>query len=161
MTNTVQFPNLGFSVDISSVAFHLFGIPIYWYGIFIGVGMILAVLFAFRQAPRFGVDQDRMIDVILIGFVLAIVGGRLFYVLFSGNEYANFWQLIDLRSGGIAIYGGIIGAFIGALIGCKWRKVPVTPLFDLTGMGFLIGQCLGRWGNFFNQEAFGGKTSSQ
>lgn len=160
MENTVFFPALGLSIDVNRVAFTVFGIDIYWYGILIGIGMALAVLFAFKKARSFGIDVDRMIDVILIGFVLAIVFGRLYYVLFVDAQYRTFFELIDLRSGGIAIYGGVIGATVGAVIGCKWRKVPIGPMLDLTAMGFLIGQGIGRWGNFFNQEAFGNNTTS-
>lgn len=159
-TNLVEFPKLGISMELSNVAFSIFGFDIYWYGVLIGLGMGLAVLFAFKNANRFGIDIDRMIDVIFVGFVCAIVFGRLYYVLFMDNRYRTFYELIDLRSGGIAIYGGIIGAFVGAFAACKWRKVPVLPMFDLVSMGFLIGQCLGRWGNFFNQEAFGTNTDS-
>ena len=159
MSTTVVFPGLGIHFDISRVAFTLFGMPIYWYGIFIGLGVFLAIAFGLKQARSFGIDPDRMIDVIVIGLIFGVVGARLYYVLFvSVIEYTSFWQLINLRDGGLAIYGGIIFGFLGALIGCKWRKVPVLPMFDLTAMGFLIGQCLGRWGNFFNQEAFGNNT---
>ena len=157
--NLVEFPGLGISLEINNVAFTVFGVPIYWYGVFIGVGMLLAVLFAFQNATRFGVDSDRMIDVITVGLICAIVGGRLYFLAFSDLEYKTFFDIINLRGGGIAIYGGIIGGFLGAGITCKLRKVPVLPLFDLAGMGFLIGQALGRWGNFFNQEAFGTNTN--
>lgn len=159
MTNIVEFPGLGLSFTVNSVAFTIGGIEIYWYGVLIASGLFLAVLFAFSQARRFGVDSDRMIDVVLIGVVCAIVCGRLYFVIFSDQQYNTFFDVIDIRSGGIAIYGGIIGAFIGAFIGCKWRKVALLPLFDLTGMGFLIGQSIGRWGNFTNQEAFGSNTA--
>lgn len=159
MVNIVEFPGLNLSMEINNVAFSIFSFPIYWYGICIGVGMILALLFAFTQAKRFGIDADRMIDVVMIGLVCAIVGGRLYYVLFVDQKYASFKELIDLRSGGIAIYGGIIGAFVGAYFACRWRKVPIAPMFDLAAMGFLIGQACGRWGNFFNQEAFGSNTT--
>ncbi|MFV0414641.1 MAG: prolipoprotein diacylglyceryl transferase, partial [Oscillospiraceae bacterium] len=159
MINIVEFPGLGIVMEISRVAFTIFGVPIYWYGVCIGLGMLLAVLFAFSQSKSFGVDADRMVDVIVIGLVLAIVAGRLYYVAFSDLAYTNLYDIVNLRAGGIAIYGGIIGAFIGAAIGCKWRKVPLGPMFDLGGMGFLIGQAFGRWGNFFNQEAFGTNTT--
>lgn len=157
--NLVEFPGLGISVEISNVAFSIFGFDIYWYGVCIGLGLFLAVLFAFKNAKRFGIDSDRMIDVITIGLITAIVGGRLYFVAFSEGEYKTFFDLINLRAGGIAIYGAVIGAFIGAAIGCKLRKVPMLPMFDLAGIGFLIGQSLGRWGNFFNQEVFGVNTT--
>ncbi|NLW79479.1 MAG: prolipoprotein diacylglyceryl transferase [Ruminococcaceae bacterium] len=160
MENLVTFPGLGIEIVVPRVAFTLFGAPIYWYGVLIGIGLLLALVFAFSQAKRFGLDPERMVDVIIVGFVLAIVCGRLYYVLFSDQTYATFFDVIDLRSGGIAIYGGIIGAFIGAVIACKWRKVALLPMLDLTAMGFLIGQAIGRWGNFFNQEAFGDNTAA-
>lgn len=159
MTNYVQFPNLGISFNISNVAFSIFGFHIYWYGVLIGTGMMLAVLFAFKKATSFGIDVNRMIDVIFIGFVCAIVSGRLYYVIFVDTQYRTLLDILYIRGGGIAIYGAIIGAFLGVLAGTKWRKVPLLPMMDLTSMGFLIGQSLGRWGNFFNQEAFGSNTS--
>ncbi|MDL2254140.1 prolipoprotein diacylglyceryl transferase [Ruminococcaceae bacterium OttesenSCG-928-I18] len=159
MQVTVFFPGLGIHFDINRVAFTLFGMPVYWYGVLIGLGVFLAIAFALNQARSFGIDPDRMIDVIVIGLILGVIGARLYYVLFvSVIEYTSFWQLINLRDGGLAIYGGIIFGFLGALLGCKLRKVPLLPMFDVTAMGFLIGQCIGRWGNFFNQEAFGTNT---
>lgn len=158
--NLIEFPRLGIAMELSNVAFTIFGINIYWYGVLIATGMMLAMLFAFKNAPRFGINSDRMVDVIMVGFVCSIVCGRLYYVLFSQEKYENFMQLINLRNGGIAIYGGIIGAFVGSFAACKWRRVPVLPMFDLISMGFLIGQCIGRWGNFFNQEVFGKNTAS-
>lgn len=155
----IEFPGLGISFSLSRVAFTIFDVEIYWYGIFIGMGMLLALALAFRLAPKFGIDVNRMIDVIVVGLICAIICGRLYYVVFSDLPYNTFFDVIDIRSGGIGIYGAIIGAFVGAFVMCKIRKVPVLPLFDLAGMGFLIGQGLGRWGNFFNQEAFGTNTT--
>lgn len=156
MEYVVEFPGLGLVVDINNVAFTILGFPIYWYGICIGVGMVLAVLFAFSQCDRFGIDSDRLVDVVLVGLICGLVCGRLYYIVFSDLSITDFFRF---REGGLAIYGGIIGGFLGALAACKIRKVPVLPLFDLAGMGFLIGQCFGRWGNFFNQEAFGTNTT--
>lgn len=156
MSFVVEFPGLGWTFDINRVAFTFFGISVYWYGIFIGLGMVLAVLFAFSQCDRFGIDGDRLVDVVVGGLLCGLIGGRLYYILFSNLPITDFFRF---RSGGIAIYGGIIGGFLGAALLCKLRKVPMLPLFDLAGMGFLIGQCLGRWGNFFNQEAFGTNTT--
>lgn len=156
MSFVVEFPGLGWVLDINRVAFTVFGVSVYWYGVFIGLGMVLAVLFAFSQCDRFGIDSDRLVDVVVGGLLCGLLGGRLYYILFSDLPLADFFRF---RNGGIAIYGGIIGGFLGAALICKLRKVPMLPLFDLAGMGFLIGQCFGRWGNFFNQEAFGTNTT--
>ena len=100
-----------------------------------------------------------MVDVILIGIVLGIVSARAYYVAMAPFKYESIWEMIAVRDGGLAIYGGIIGGFVFGGLACKWRGVPVLPMFDLAGMGFLIGQGCGRWGNFFNQEAFGCNTT--
>ena len=159
MTNLVQFPGLGLEFELNRVAFHIGGISIYWYGVCIAVGLCLALIFAFRHSIEFGVDPDSMVDVILIGVVLGIVSARAYYVAMAPFKYESIWDMIAIRDGGLAIYGGIIGAFLFGGLACKWRGVPVLPMFDLTAMGFLIGQCCGRWGNFFNQEAFGCNTT--
>ncbi len=158
MTNIVEFPGLGLEFNVSSVAFTVFGVPVYWYGVLIGLGMLLAVTLALSQAKSFGIDPNRMVDVIAIGLVTGVLGARIYYIIFSDIEYNTLFDFFNLRGGGLAIYGGVIGALLGCLIACKWRKVPLLPMLDLTGMGFLIGQCLGRWGNFTNQEAFGSNT---
>ncbi len=100
-----------------------------------------------------------MVDVILIGVVLGIASARAYYVVMAPFEYESIWEMLAIRDGGLAIYGGIIGSFLFGGLACKWRGVPVLPMFDLTAMGFLIGQGCGRWGNFFNQEAFGCNTT--
>lgn len=159
MTYHVQFPGLGLEFTLDRVAFTVFGMPIYWYGILIATGLALAIVFAFSHARRFGIDADRMVDVILIGTVCAVVGGRAFYVATAPFEYASFAEMLDIRLGGVAIYGAVIAAFFSGYFACKWRKVPILPMFDLAGMGFLLGQGIGRWGNFVNQEAFGTNTT--
>lgn len=159
MTNHVHFPGLGLDFLINNVAFYLFGMPVYWYGITITFGMILAIIFVLSQAKLFGLNSDRMIDIIVVGVFTALLGGRLYYVFFIDSSYANIWDMLNLRQGGIAIYGAIIGAFIGGYIMCRIRKVNVPAFFDDISMGFLIGQAIGRWANFFNQEAFGSNTN--
>ena len=151
MTNLVQFPGLGLSFELDRVAFSIGGMNIYWYGVCIAVGMCLALVFAFRHSVEFGVDADAMVDVILIGVVMGILCARLYYVALSPYQYHSLKDVLAIRDGGLAIYGGIIGAFLFGGLACKWRKVPVLPMFDLAAMGFLIGQGCGRWGNFFNQ----------
>ena len=160
MTNLVQFPGLGLSFELDRVAFSIGGMNIYWYGVCIAVGMCLALVFAFRHSVEFGVDADAMVDVIFIGVVMGILCARLYYVALSPYQYHSLKDVLAIRDGGLAIYGGIIGAFLFGGLACKWRKVPVLPMFDLAAMGFLIGQGCGRWGNFFNQEAFGCNTDS-
>ena len=160
MTNLVQFPGLGLSFELNRVAFSIGGMNIYWYGVCIAVGLCLALVFAFRHCQEFGVDPDAMVDVILIGTVCAVIGGRAFYVATAPFEYASFAEMLDIRLGGVAIYGAVIAAFLSGYFACRWRKVPILPMFDLAGMGFLLGQGIGRWGNFVNCEAFGGYTDS-
>ncbi|PDX62320.1 prolipoprotein diacylglyceryl transferase [Faecalibacterium langellae] len=159
MTNLVQFPGLGLSFELNRVAFSIGRFNVYWYGVCIAFGICLALVFAFRHSVEFGVDADSMVDVILIGIVLGIASARAYYVAMAPFKYESIWEIIAIRDGGLAIYGGIIGGFLFGGLACKWRGVPVLPMFDLTAMGFLLGQCCGRWGNFFNQEAFGCNTT--
>ena len=159
LTNLVQFPGLGLSFELNRVAFSIGRFNVYWYGVCIAFGICLALVFAFRHSIEFGVDADSMVDVILIGIVLGIASARAYYVAMAPFKYESIWEMIAIRDGGLAIYGGIIGGFLFGGLACKWRGVPVLPMFDLTAMGFLLGQCCGRWGNFFNQEAFGCNTT--
>lgn len=159
LTNLVQFPGLGLSFELNRVAFSIGRFNVYWYGVCIAFGICLALIFAFRHSVEFGVDADSMVDVILIGIVLGIASARAYYVAMAPFKYESIWEMIAIRDGGLAIYGGIIGGFLFGGLACKWRGVPVLPMFDLTAMGFLLGQCCGRWGNFFNQEAFGCNTT--
>lgn len=159
MVYHVQFPGLGLEFTINRVALSIGGFNIYWYGVIIAVGMLLALLYAFRYAVDFGIDSDRLVDVVAIGTVMAIVCARAYYVAMAPFEYHSLWEMVDIRLGGIAIYGAVIGAFVFGGLAAKWRKVPLLPLFDLVALGFLIGQGIGRWGNFVNQEAFGTNTT--
>lgn len=151
----VQFPGLGLDLTVNRVALSIGGFNIYWYGVIIAAGMLLAMLYAFRNAVDYGIDSDRLVDVVAIGTVMAIVCARIYYVAMAPFAYQSIWEMIDIRKGGIAIYGAVIGAFIFGGLAAKWRKVPLLPLFDLVSLGFLIGQGIGRWGNFVNQEAYG------
>ncbi len=157
---TKLFPN-GLSID--NVMFTIPGInlDIYWYGFLIALGMVLAMIYAFSRCKKFGLDIDRVTDTVLAGLIGGIIGARLYYVIFSIENYMteegtlDFSLIFNIRDGGLAIYGGIIGGLLIGGIMAKIRKVKLMPMLDLAGMGFLIGQCLGRWGNFFNQEAYG------
>lgn len=155
----VSFPGLGLEFTLNRVAFTLFGMPIYWYGILIALGMLLALVFAFTNNRRFGVNSNRMVDVIVLTTICAVICGRAYYVIFSPRPYADLWDVISIRDGGMAIYGAVLGAFFFGWLICKWRKVPVLPMFDIAAIGFLMGQGVGRWGNFINQEAFGTNTA--
>ena len=140
------------------MAFSLGGLNAYWYGLIIA-GALLALIFAFRYAVDFGIDADRLVDVILIGTVCAVICARAFYVAFSPVPYESIWDMINIRNSGIAIYGRVIGAAVFGGLACRWRKLPVLATFDPSEHGLLIGQGIGRWGNFVNQEAFGSNTS--
>ena len=159
MVYHVQFPGLGLDLTVNRVALAIGGFNIYWYGVIIAAGMLLAMLYAFRNAVDYGIDSDRLVDVVAIGTVMAIVCARIYYVAMAPFAYQSLWDMIDIRKGGIAIYGAVIGAFVFGGLAAKWRKVPLLPLFDLVSLGFLIGQGIGRWGNFVNQEAFGTNTT--
>lgn len=155
----VQFPGLGLECTVNRVAFTIGTMEIYWYGICIAIGLLLGVVYVLRNARRFGVNDDRFIDVIFLCTICSIVCARAFYVIFAPFEYTSIWEIISIRDGGVAIYGAVIGAFLSGLLFCRLRKIPTLPAFDLAAMGFLIGQAVGRWGNFFNQEAFGTNTT--
>ena len=159
MSNLVTFPGLGLSFEISRVAFRIGDMNIYWYGVLIALGIVLAILFGFRHCAEFGIDGDAMTDVVVIGVIMGILSARVYYVAMSPYGYDSVWEMLAIRDGGLAIYGGVIGAVVFGGLACKWRKVPVFAMYDLTAMGFLIGQCIGRWGNFVNQEAFGCNTT--
>ncbi len=161
----ISFPKLGwtFAVEDELVSLPFFGteLTIKWYGVLIAVGFLLAVLYAFRNAKRFGIRRDPMFDVVLVCAVFAFVGARLYYVVFSDSRsdyFANPVEILHVWNGGLAIYGGVIMAFVTALWMCRLRKVDTLKMFDLGAIGFFIGQAVGRWGNFFNQEAFGKNT---
>lgn len=158
--NQISFPNLGITIDADPTAFTLFGIDIQWYGLLITLGLLLALVYCFSQMKQYGLNSDRALDAVLGGIVGGIVGARLYYVILEWDRYADDpMSIFNLREGGLAIYGGLIGALLVGCVVAKLRKVRLLPLLDLTGQGFLIGQGIGRWGNFFNQEAFGCNTS--
>ena len=119
------------------------------------------MIYAFTQVKKYGLNPDRVLDCIIGGIIGGVVGARAYYVLLNWSDYAGDWKSIfNIRGGGLAIYGGIIGALIGAAIGCKVGKIDFRNLLDLGALGLLIGQGIGRWGNFFNQEAFGTNTDT-
>lgn len=158
----------GIDLTVDPIAFKLpigeSGWTIYWYGIIIALGFVLAIIYGYMRAPKMGINVDRMLDVILVATPCAILGARAYYVIFDPNgsveSVAEFFGFSGSGISGLAIYGGVIGAVVSGFIMAKLRKVKILDLLDLAAIGFLIGQGVGRWGNFFNQEAFGGPTGS-
>lgn len=157
----VEFPGLGIHFTINPVAFSIGSLTIKWYGVIIAIGFLLAFTYVMSSCKKFRMDQDKLIDTVIIGMIGGIVGARAYYVLFdTSNQFVNdpisvfyIWQ------GGLAIYGGIIGGMLCGALVAKLRKISVPAMLDLASLGFLIGQSIGRWGNFVNQEAFGGPTT--
>lgn len=155
----VSFPKLGISLPVNDTAFSIFGLEIKWYGLIIAAGLFLAILYGLSQMKYYNIDPDKAIDVIIAGVIGAIIGARAYYVIMDWESYAGDWKAIfNLRNGGLAIYGGIIGAILAGGIVAKLRKLKFLPLLDILGTGLLLGQGIGRWGNFTNQEAFGYNT---
>ena len=156
----VSFPGLGITVNIDQVAFSIFGIEVYWYGILISLGMVLCVVLGMLHSKKNKFSSDLVFDVILVSLPCAIVGARLYYVLSKWEMYSgDLIKIFDTRSGGLAVYGGLLGAFIGTLIMCKIRKIPFSAVVDFCVVYIPLGQAIGRWGNFFNQECFGTTTT--
>lgn len=159
----LEFPNLFGGLQINYYkGFELFGIQIFWYGVIITAGVILAYLYAMLRTKDFGLSRDRVFDVVFAALIGGFIGARAYYCIFATLEgihkYTFITAITEIRDGGLAIYGGIIAALAVGAVMCKIRKVKLGPMFDLAALGFLIGQCIGRWGNFVNQEAYGGVT---
>lgn len=159
--NMVQFPGLGdLKLEISRVAFTVFGIPIYWYGIIIALGFLLAVLLAVRDSKKFGIEPDNILDLVLFAAPVAIVSARLFYVLFTWNLFRdNPVDIINTRKGGLMIYGAVLGALVVAYVYTRKKKMNFFNVMDLCAPFIILAQGIGRWGNFVNQEAFGSQTT--
>ena len=156
----ISFPGLGLKMD-PAAGFSIGSLTINIYGICIAVGLLLAVLYGCRRAKQFGFKQDDILDGVLCVVPVAIICARLYYCLFKWDLYKeNPLSMLYIWEGGLAIYGGIIGAALGVTVFCLVKKIKLPALLDLVALGFLIGQCVGRWGNFFNREAFGAETES-
>lgn len=158
--SSISFPFLGLEMNPPRY-FQLGPLTIHLYGLCIGLGLILAVLYACRRSREFGLKEDDILDGVLWITPFAILCARIYYVAFSWKDYAdNPLSVFAIWEGGIAIYGSVIGAVIGVAVLCKVKKLRVTTVLDITLLGFFIGQILGRWGNFFNREAFGAATDA-
>ena len=155
----ISFPGLGiepFSLD--SVAFRIGSVSVAWYGIIITFGIVLAVLYVIWRASHRDIKADTILDIALLTVPCGVVGARLYYVLTSLDRFHSFGDVFDIRSGGLAIYGGIIGGAIAVIIMARIKKINFFALADMITPAVLIGQILGRWGNFFNAEAYGSMT---
>ena len=161
--NKLEFPNLFGGTEIEYYrGFEVFGVPIYWYGVLIAVGIVLACVYAFHRMEKdFGLSKDRAFDVIFAATIGGFIGARIYFCVFTSldptsvKKYDFVTTFTEIRDGGIAIYGGIIAAVLVGFLFCKLRKVHFTTMLDVAALGFLIGQAIGRWGNFVNQEAYG------
>ena len=158
--STITFPSLGLSWDPAR-NITIGPLTIQFYGLIIAVGLLLAVIYACKRSRQFGMTADDLTDGVLWIVPLAIVCARLYYCIFSWEDYAsNPISILYIQQGGLAIYGGVIGAAIGIVIFALAKKIKIGAVLDITSLGFLIGQSIGRWGNFFNREAFGAVTDS-
>lgn len=157
----IVFPKLGIDIHLNPTAFSIGSLEIKWYGIIITLGIALAMIYAFRHLREYGLESGRFMDAVIGGLIGGIIGARVYFVVMQWDLYKDDWRSIfDFRGGGLAIYGGVIGALLVGCIVAKLRKLRILPVLDIAGIGFLLGQAIGRWGNFFNQEAFGTNTSS-
>ena len=160
MYTEISFPSLGITLNPAST-FSIGPLTIHYYGLIIACGLILAVIYCSRRGKQFGIDEDTLLDGVLWVTPFAIICARIYYCVFSWESYVdNPISVLYIWEGGIAIYGGVIGAALGIVVFCKIRKLKISTVLDLVSLGFLIGQFIGRWGNFFNREAFGSETDS-
>lgn len=161
LLSPISFPNLGITVDPNPVAFTVFGKDIYWYGIIIALGFLLAVIYMMRRAPVFGLTQDDVLDEVLWAVPIGVICARLYYCIFYWELYAdNPISILYIWEGGLAIYGGVIGGAITILVVSRVKKIKTGTMLDIAAMAVLIGQIFGRWGNFMNREAHGTVTDS-
>ena len=157
----ISFPLLGdWSID-PSASFTLFGRTFYWYGVIIAVGFILAMLYCARHCRRCGIGPDTLYDFLIWMIPIAIIGARLYYVIFQWGDYrAHPIDALKIWEGGLAIYGGVIAGLLTGIVWCRKKKIPFGAMADVCAPGLLIGQCIGRWGNFMNREAHGAVTEA-
>ena len=160
MYTEITFPSLGLTMNPPR-SLSIGPFSVYLYGVVIALGLVLAVFNACRRSKEFGIKEDDLLDGVLWVTPFAILCARAYYCIFSWEHYAdNPISVFYIWEGGLAIYGGVLGAIVGVSVFCKVKRIKLPMLLDLVLLGFLIGQCLGRWGNFFNREAFGAETTS-
>ena len=157
----ISFPGLGIKEIDPIRTFPLFGLEIHLYGVIIAVGLLLAVWYGLKRSKEFGLKEDDILDGVLWIVPLAIICARLYYCIFEWDSYKNdVLSVLYIWNGGLAIYGGVIGAALGVVLFAKLKKVSLPAVLDLVAISFLIGQSIGRWGNFMNREAFGSECTN-
>ena len=160
MYSEISFPSLGIALNPPR-SIEIGPLSIHYYGAIIAMGLILAVVYACRRSKQFGIKEDDVLDGVLFVTPFAILCARAYYCIFSWEHYAdNPISVLYIWEGGLAIYGGVLGAIIGVAVLCRVKRIKLPALLDLVSLGFLIGQSIGRWGNFFNREAFGAETDT-
>ena len=160
MYSEISFPSLGITLN-PPTGFSVGPLSVHYYGLIIAIGLMLAVFYCSKRSHQFGLDEDTLLDGVLCVTPVAILCARIYYCAFSWEIYAdNPISVLYIWEGGIAIYGSVIGAILGIIVFCKVKKVRIATVLDLVSLGFLIGQFIGRWGNFFNREAFGAETDT-
>lgn len=146
---------------MNSTAFNVFGIPVMWYGVIIAFGVVMAMVVADYLAKKRGLNFEIIIDAFLVVFPVSIICARLYYVIFEIENYHSFIDVINIRNGGMAIHGGVIGALLSGYIFAKYRKINFFKYVDVIMPGVILAQAIGRWGNFMNQEAHGGEVTKE
>ena len=156
ITNTIGFPLLGIEVTVNETAFTLFGLKIQWYGIILTVGIVLGFLYFYRRTVKIDkIPENDILNIALFTIPIAIIGARLTYVITSPDKFETFWDVINIRNGGIAVYGSIFFGILTMFVYCKIKKIPFLRIMDAAAPAEMIGQIIGRWGNFVNGEAYG------
>jgi len=159
MINKITFPLLGIELNINKIAFTIFGMKIHWYAIIIVASIILALFLCKKQDGKHGIKYEDILDLSIILLPIAFISARIYYVIFNLNSYTTLQQIINIKDGGLAIYGGIIGGAITAYIFCKKRNIKILDLLDYIVPYLALAQSIGRWGNFINVEAYGVETN--
>ena len=159
--SAIAFPHLGIYLDNVPKNFTVFGFTIALYGVVIAIGMAAGLWLALRVAKKYGHDGELVWDYFLYGIIFGLIGARIYYVVFAWDFYKNdLMSIFNLRKGGLAIYGGVIAAFLTLFLFCRKKKINYFTMIDICVPGLALGQAIGRWGNFFNREAFGEYTDS-
>jgi phosphatidylglycerol:prolipoprotein diacylglycerol transferase len=158
--NSIAFPHIGLSFNINPVAFSIGIKEIYWYALIILTGFLCGLLFVYFTCEKYGVKKDNVWDIALLGLIFGIIGARIYYVIFALDEFSSVIEYFQIWNGGLAIYGGIIGAIISTYVYCRIKKLNTPLVFDVCAPGLFIGQAIGRFGNFVNCEVYGGETNS-